>query len=120
MIRQYYNAQEAIKRLGVSKTQFYEYVKEGKISKKLEATRQRGALYPIREVDDLAAALKGTILNYSPEDRRERFFRVARPEDATEVSKFSRYIFEPLGGYGLPEEIFAEWFKIPYLEIGHV
>ncbi len=120
MVKQYYNAQEAMNKLGVSKTKFYEYVDEQRISKKLEEGRQRGAQFPVKEVDALAAALRGIEITYNPESQQERSFRVARPEDAPEVSRFSKYIFEPLGGYGLDEEIFAEWFKIPYLEIGHL
>lgn len=119
-VKQYYNAQEAMQKLGVSKTKFYEYVNEGRISKRLDPNRQRGAQFSVKEVDDLAAALKGTVLTYGTEEEKERFFRIARPEDAPEVSRFSSYIFEPLGGYGLPEEVFTKWFSIPYLEIGHL
>ena len=119
-IKQYYNAQEAMDKLGVSKTKFYEYVNDGRISKKLDSNRQRGAFYPVSDVDNLAAALKGVVLAYNTEDEKERFFRVARLEDAPEVSRFSKYIFEPLGGHGTSEEVLFEWFKVPYLEIGHL
>jgi len=120
VVKQYYNAHEAMAKLGVSKTKFYEYVDEKRISKKLEEGRKRGAQFPVKEVDALAAALRGIEVTYNPESQQERTFRVARPEDAPEVSIFSKYIFEPLGGYGLDEEVFAEWFRIPYLEIGHL
>lgn len=119
-VKQWYDAQEAIQKLGVSKTKFYDYVKEGRIHKDLDQNRQRGARYPAYEVDNLAAALRGIEIVYSPEEVQERSFRIARPEDAPAVSQFSSYIFEQSGGYGLPVEVFAEWFKLPYLEIGHV
>jgi predicted DNA-binding transcriptional regulator AlpA len=116
----YYSAQEAMKRLGLAKSTFYDYVKEGKIPQpQLPPLRQRGAMFPAKEIDELADAIKGLIISYD-EDQREYIFRVARSEDATALSKFSEYIFERVGGYGAPSEIFAEWAKNPRLEIVHI
>ncbi|HEU5227764.1 MAG TPA: hypothetical protein VFU49_08120 [Ktedonobacteraceae bacterium] len=59
------------------------------------------------------------IVSYD-EGQREYVFRVARPDDAIALSKFSEYSFEKVGGYGTPAEIFTNWFKNPYLEVGHI
>ncbi len=109
-----------MKKLGLAKSTFYDYVKDGRIPQPhLPPLRQRGALFPAKEIDELANALKGFIISYS-KDQQEYTFRVARPEDAPALSKFSKYIFERMGGYGTPSEIFAGWFKHPHLEIGHI
>ena len=116
----YYTAQEAMKKLGLAKSTFYDYVKDGKIPQpQLPSFRQRGAMFPAKEIDDLANAMQGLMVSYNQE-QRQYIFRIARPEDATALSKFSNYVFERVGGYGTPPEIFAEWFKNPFLEVGHL
>lgn len=116
----YYSAQEAMKKLGLAKSTFYDYVKEGKLPQpQLPPFRQRGAMFPAKEIDELANAIKGLIVSYD-EDQQEHAFRIAKSEDATALSKFSEYIFERVGGYGTPSEIFLDWFKNPHLEIGHI
>src|SRR5229473_3786271 len=102
--KQYYTPQEAMQKLGVSKTTFYEYVKAGRIDKHLPSQRkQRGALYLAKDVDDLAAALKGFVTQYS-EDREITVFRTAHPEDALEMFELGQHIMSRSGGYGIPTE----------------
>jgi len=116
----YYSAQEAMKKLGLAKSTFYDYVKEGKLPQpQLPPFRQRGAMFPAKEIDELANAIKGLIINYD-EDKREHVFRIARLEDASILSEFSESIFARVGGYGTPSEIFLNWFKNSHLEIGHI
>ena len=121
MIRKdFYTAQEAMKKLGLAKSTFYDYVKDGRIPQpQLPSFRQRGAMFPAKEIDDLANAMQGLMVSYN-EEQRKYTFRIARPEDAVALSKFSNYVFERVGGYGTPPEVFAEWFKNPFLEVGHL
>ncbi|GAC1503600.1 MAG: hypothetical protein NVS2B12_14960 [Ktedonobacteraceae bacterium] len=118
--KEYYNAQEAMKKLGLAKSTFYDYVKDGRIPQpQLPSFRQRGALFIAKEIDELANAMKGLIVSYENTEK-EYDFRVAKVEDAEELSKLSNYIFEKVGGYGTPPEVFLEWTKLPYLEIVHI
>lgn len=118
--KEYYSAREAMQKLGLAKSTFYDYVRDGKIPQpQLPPFRQRGAMFPAKEIDELANAIKGLIASYT-EEEREYIFRIARPEDAAPLSKFSKYVFERVGGYGASPELFTDWFKNPYLEIGHI
>ena len=118
--KDFYTAQEAMKKLGLAKSTFYDYVKDGRIPQpQLPSFRQRGAMFPASEIDNLANAMKGLMVSYN-EEQKQYTFRIARPEDATALSKFSNYVFERVGGYGTPPEIFSEWFKNPFLEVGHL
>ncbi len=98
--KQYYTAQEAMRKLGVSKTTFYEYVKDGRITKKLPSRKQRGAFFLARDVDDLASALRGFVKQYS-ETRETTVFRPARPEDAPGMFELGERIMSRSGGYGI-------------------
>jgi len=118
--KDFYTAQEAMKKLGLAKSTFYDYVKDGRIPQpQLPSFRQRGAMFPAKQIDDLANAMKGLLISYH-EEQQTYTFRIAKPEDAEALSKFSSYVFERVGGYGSPPEIFSEWFKKPFLEIGHL
>lgn len=117
--KQYYTAQEAMRKLGVSKTTFYEYVKDGRITKKLPPRKQRGAFFLARDVDDLASALRGFVKQYS-ETKETTVFRPARPEDAPEMFELGERIMSRSGGYGIPVESLLPFLAIPNSEVGHV
>ncbi len=118
--KDFYTAQEAMKKLGLAKSTFYDYVKDGKIPQpQLPSFRQRGAMFPAKQIDELANAMQGLLVSYN-ETQQQYTFRIAKPEDATALSKFSNYVFERVGGYGTPAEIYVEWFKNPFLEVGHI
>lgn len=88
--RQYYTAQEAMERLGMKKSLFYHYVGQGQIKKYLPQNKQRGALFSIKEIDEMAAA-RGISQEKSDEQqsefRQKTVFREARLEDAGEMYK---------------------------------
>ena len=118
--KDFYTAQEAMKKLGLAKSTFYDYVKDGRIPQpQLPSFRQRGAMFPAKQIDELANAMQGLLVSYN-EVQQQYTFRIAKPEDATALSKFSNYVFERVGGYGTPPEIYGEWFKNPFLEVGHI
>lgn len=118
--KDFYTAQEAMQRLGLAKSTFYDYVRDGRIPQpQLPPSRQRGALFPAKEIDELANAMKGLILSYD-EDQQEHTFRVAMPEDAQALSNFSKYVFEMMGAHGVSAKAFLEWTKSPHLEIVHI
>jgi len=118
--KRFYTAREAMKKLGLAKSTFYGYVKDGKIPQpQLPSFRQRGAMFSAKEIDSLASTMKGLVIS-SNDEQKKYVFRIAKVEDAVTVSDFSRSIFEKVGGYGTPPETFMEWFKNPLLEIGHL
>jgi hypothetical protein len=62
----FYNAADAAKRLGMPKTTFHAYVRQGKIKKVVPPGRTEG-FYPKKEIDKLARARELFILEYASE-----------------------------------------------------
>lgn len=117
--KQYYDLQEAMQRLGVSKTTFYEYVNDGRIQKRLPLGKQRGAFFLAKDVDSLAAALKGFVKLYG-DDKEKTTFRAARPEDAQDMYELGERIMSRSGGYSIPAESLIKFLSLPNSEVGHV
>ncbi|HVB22718.1 MAG TPA: helix-turn-helix domain-containing protein [Ktedonobacteraceae bacterium] len=125
---QYYNAQEAMRKLGISKSTFYYYVEEGRIHKHLPPHRKRGAFFLTTEIDEIANAQQQLKLSRSSE-KQKTIFRKASVEDAQEVYEFAHYDRRALQYSGAVAENHVTYVStshagieliMPDLEVGHV
>ncbi|MGH2612489.1 MAG: hypothetical protein ACRDFB_05510 [Rhabdochlamydiaceae bacterium] len=117
--KEYYNAREAMDKLGMKKGLFYYYVNERNIEKHLPPHRKRGAYFLAKDIEDLAASLHIFVKQYT-EDKKSTIFRMARPEDAQGMNELGEQIMQRSGGYGIPAESLLPFLSIPNSEIGHV
>jgi predicted DNA-binding transcriptional regulator AlpA len=124
----YYNAQEAMRKLGISKSTFYYYVEEGRIHKHLPPHRKRGAFFLASEIDEMANAQQRLKQSFS-ERKQKTVFRSASYEDAQEIYEFAHYARKELKYSGAVAENRPTYVStshagiepiMPDLEIGHV
>lgn len=102
-------ADEAIKILGISRSNFFTKVNKGEIEKIIEPHKTRGAKYRIKQPTN---AQKST--------QEVTVFRRARPEDAQAMYQLGEKIMKPQGGYGIKPEKLIPYLSMPNSEIGHV
>lgn len=124
----YYTAQEAMKKLGVSKSTFYYYVEEGRIHKHLPPHKKRGALFVATEIDDMVNALERVPQSFAGNEQRTTL-RLARSEDIHELDRVVRQkeqenihpgvVAESGIAYGSKEGL-HKVFVLPEAEVGHV
>lgn len=124
----YYNAQEAMRKLGISKSTFYYYVEEGRIHKYLPPHRKRGAFFLTTEIDEMANAQQRLRPSLS-DGKQKTVFRSARYEDAQEIYELARYDRKTAKYSGTVAENRATYLSashtgiepiLPDMEIGHV
>ncbi len=124
----YYNAQEAMRKLGISKSTFYYYVEEGRIHKHLPPHRKRGAFFLASEIDEMANAQQSLRQPLS-EGKQKTVFRSANNEDIQEIYELAQYDRKSLKHSGAVAENSPTYVStshaaigpiMPDLEIGHV
>lgn len=128
MKARYYTAQEAMKKLGMSKSTFYYYVEEGRIHKHLPPHKKRGALFVATEIDDMVNALERVPQSFAGNEPRITL-RLARNEDIHELDRVAQQkgqenvhsgvVAESGIAYGRAEGL-HNVFVLPDAEVGHI
>ncbi len=115
----YYELDEALQKLGVSKTTFYDYVKAKRIQKRLPSGKQRGAFFLAEDVDNIAAERRG-FAKQDEEDKEKTLLRIALPKDAQEMHEFGENIMARNGEHSAPARMIQQFLSVPNSEIGYV
>jgi hypothetical protein len=106
-----YTASEAAKRLGLPKTTFHNYVRDGRI-KKVVPPGQTEGYYPRAEIEKLAQARELFILLHSTE--HATFQRAQSEDDIRGIYELCIAIYG-IGGTPSYEERLRIWHKNPYV-----
>jgi predicted DNA-binding transcriptional regulator AlpA len=115
-MKNFYTAREAMEKLGLKKSTFYDLIKRGDIPEGIVLPLRRHALYPKTTIDDLAEERARILGEYEQEPERLQFM-IPTPEDFEQIVAIDSALF--------PEEtwISAEALqkRLPYNpEVTHV
>src|SRR5579875_2460161 len=83
-MKNFYTAREAMEKLGLKKSTFYDLIKRGDIPEGIVLPLRRHALYPKTTIDDLAEERARILGEYEQEPERLQFM-IPTPEDFEQI-----------------------------------
>ncbi len=91
-MKNFYTAREAMEKLGLKKSTFYDLIKRGDIPGGIVLPLRRHALYPKTTIDDLAEERARILGEYEQEPERLQFV-IPTPEDFEQVVEIDSTLF---------------------------
>jgi predicted DNA-binding transcriptional regulator AlpA len=91
-MKNFYTAREAMEKLGLKKSTFYDLIKRGDIPEGIVLPLRRHALYPKTTIDDLAEEQARILGEYEQEPERLQFV-IPTPEDFEQIVEIDSTLF---------------------------